>query len=557
MKRIFFWIAASLGIVLYVFYSFSDPGVKIGRTFQKACQEALTAKELENSSYASAYRMYNNAITKLNNITGKYSSSEIALSLFNNKLKIGPYPFLEFKEEIIPNARLKAEAESNPLVCSFYAINLLDTIQYEDKLKQLKAVKLTEISTKFSKSWQFKKAKSVLAEGNLIVQTIYSDNFKISALTEMARVLGKAENNKEARQLINQAKAIIKNIPRSERRDAFIDIVNAYCALEEFESAEEFIIRSKLPFPDSAWSSIAKNYAEKGKLKTALKTAEKIKDDDLRDDAYQVIIGEYAASGKIEKAGELVGKINPLNIGCKVKTLADIAFYACINDKRTIAISYFEEAVRTANLIESHELPHKISILNYIAQRFIELGDNKNSIQLLESNSALAMKLSEFNRAEAFSEIAIAYNQIGESEKALQLITAYIPDYLTIDIYGDTLAKLAIQYAESQEYSKAIELSNRIEDDTALLVVNRASVLSQISIIAATEGDFQTALQIAKSINSPFYRPWTLGEIALQLPNSSFHPHKESKTKLFLHQIITELNLNKNDNTISLTMSQI
>lgn len=555
MKRILFWCTASLGLVLYLFYSFSDPGVKIGQIFQKACQEALTARELEKSSYASAYRMYNNAIAKLNNITGKYSSSDIALSLFNNKLKIGPYPFLEFKEEIIPSARLRAEAESNPLICSFYAINLLDTIQYEDKLKLMKAVKLTEISTKFSKSWQFKKAKWVLTEGKLIVETIYSDMFRINALTQMAQVLGEAGKHKEALQLIAQAKTIIKKIPRNQSQDPVINILTAYSVIDEFESAEEFISQFNPSFPDSAWSNLAQNYARKGKIRNAFKITAKINGDDLRDETFQVIIGEYAANGKIEKAGELAAKISPSNIACKAKTLADIAFYACINDKRSVAVSYFEEAIQTANQIESHELPQKISILNYIAHRFIELEDNKNSIQLLESNSALAMKLSEFNRAEAFSEIAVSYHQIGESEKALQLIAAYIPDYLTIDIYGETLAKLAIQYAESQEYPKAVELSNRIEDDTTLLA-NRASILSQIAIIAATEGHLPTALQIAKSINSSFYKPWTLGEIALQLPNTSFHPHKRSQVKLFLHQIIADLNLDKNDNTLSLTWAQ-
>lgn len=553
MKRLAFWGIASLVLILYLFYSFSDPGAKIGQTFQKACQEALAAKELENTSYALAYRKYNNAIAKLNNIINKYSSSEIALDLFNNQLKIGPYPFLEFKEEIIPNARLRAEAESNPLVCAFYAVNLLDTIQYEDKLKQMKAVKLTEISTKFSKNWQFKKAASVLNEGKEIVETIYSDMFRVAALTEMAHVLGTSGKTNQARQLINQAKTIVKEMPQNERQEGLLKVVTAYCQLDEFESAEELIPQFKPPVLDNAWSIIAQKYAEKGKLRTALKTAGNIDDDHIQAETLHIISAAYATNGKIERAAELAAEIGPLNIDRKAKAFADIAFYACKDNKRNLAVSYFEEAIKTANQFESHELPQKISALNYIAFRFVELQDGKNSVQLLESNGALAKKLSEFNRAEAFAEIAAAYDQIGESEKALQLISAFIPDYLTIDIRGNTFARIAIQHAKRREYQKAVELAGRIDDQSTLLGVNRAALLSQIAITAANDGDYRTALQIAKEINCSFYKPWTLGEIALKLPNPRFHFHKKAKFKQFLHEIITELNFNKDNTFTSLT----
>jgi hypothetical protein len=555
VKRITFWGLASIILILYLFYSFSDPGVKIGYKFQKACQEALTAKELENKSYALAYRKYNNAIAKLNNIINNYSSSDIALDLFNNQLKIGPYPFLEFKEEIIPTARLRAEAESNPLVCAFYAINLLDTIQHEDKLKQKKAAKLTEISTEFSKNWQFKKAASVLSEGKEIVETIYSDSFKAEAFTEMARILGTAGKQKDALQLIGHAESVVEDLPQSERQEALLKILTAYCLLDEFESAQSLITKFKPPFLDSAWLSIAQSYAAKGKLKTALETVENIDNDQLQAEALYNIAIAYAAAGKIEKAGELASEINPLYIDWKVKTLANVAFHAFKDNKRNLAFSYFEEALKTTNQFESHELPQKISALNYIVFRFVELQDHKNSVQLLESNSALATKLPEFNRAEAFAEIAVAYNLLGESEKALQLISNYIPNYLTIDIRSNTLARIAIQHAKKRQYPKAIELAGGITDDSTSLGINRASVLSDLAIIATNNGDYRIALQIAKEINCSFYKPWTLGEIALKLPNPHFHFRKKDKIKQFLHQIITELNFDKDDTFTSLTMS--
>ena len=540
MKKIVFWIISSLGLLLYLFSSFSDPGAKIGASFQKACQEVIAAQKMESSSYTSAFKLYNNAVAKINNITNKYSSSEIALELFKNQQKIGPYPFLEFKEEIIPQAKLKAEAENSALDCSFYAVNLLDTIQFDDKLKQMKAAKLAEISIRYSKSWRFKKAASVLSKGKSIVQTIYSDYFKACACAELARILGTAGKKKEALQLLTQAETITKSLVPYEQPETLEKIIAAYCSIDQFESALDFAKQFDPPVPENAWSIISQHYAFKGKFKSALKTSENIKDDNLLAKTFQVIVEQSAAKGRFEKAEELAAQIRT-NITFKVMALADIGFHAGKEGQRDLALSYFEQAVKTANQFESFQLSQKLSVLNYIAARFIELHDYQNARQLLESNSALAKKLSEFNRAEAFAEIAEAYGQMDEAEKAIQLVKQYVPEYLTIDVQGATFARLALQHANKGQYQPALELARKMADETTLLEVNRASVLSQLAILAATAKEYQTALTIAKEINSSFYRPWTFGEIALQIANKRVPLRKKPQVKQYLHQIISEL----------------
>lgn len=544
MKKIVFWIISSLGLFLYLFSSFSDPGAKIGASFQKACQEVIAAQKMERSSYASAFRLYNNAVTKINNITDKYSSSEIALNLFKNQQKIGPYPFLEFKEEIIPQAKLKAEAENSPLDCSYYAVNLLDTIQFDDKLKQMKAAKLTEISIKYSKSWRFKKAATILSKGKSIVQTIYSDYFKACAFAESAQILGIAGKKKEALQLLNQAETITKNLVPYEQPEALEKVISAYCSIDQFETAIDLAKQFDPPVVENAWSIISQHYACKGRFKLALKASENIKDDNLLAKTFRIIVEQSAAKGRFERAEELAAKIG--NITWKVMALADIGFHAGKEGQRDLALSYFEQAVKTANQFESFQLPQKLSVLNYIALRFIELQDYQNARQLLESNSALARQLSEFNRAEAFAEIAEAYSQMGEAEKAIQLVKQYIPEYLTIDVQGATFARLALQHANKGQYQSALELARKIADETTLLEVNRASVLSQMAIFAAAANEYQIALKIAKEINSSFYRPWTFGEIALQIANKRVPLRKKPQVKQYLHQIISELEPTKN-----------
>lgn len=542
MKKIVFWSIASLGLILYLISSFSNPDAKIGQSFQQACQEVIAAQEIESSSYASAFKLYNNAVAKLDNITNKYSSSEIALNLFKNQQKVGPYPFLEFKEEIIPRAKLRAEAESNPLDCSYYAVNLLDTVQFEDKLKIMKAAKLAEISIRYSKKWQFKKAASVLAEAKSIVQTIYSDSFKVSAYAELAQILGvSGGNKKEALELLFQALTVVSNMVPHEQPQVLQKIISAYCGIDELESTLEILSQFESADLDETWSIISQHYAAKENLKSALKTAENIHDDNILDETFRVIINQYAASGRFEKAKTLADKINPQNIATKIKSLADIGFHAVQEGQRDLAVTFFEQAIQTANLFESFQLPQKLSVLNYVALRFIELRDYPNARQLLESNCASAIKMPEFNRAEAFAEIATAYGKMGEFEKALQLVNKYIPKYITIDVHGATLSRLALQYASEGEYQKAAELAEQIDDQTTLLEEDRDSVLSQIAILSAATKNFPTALEIAKKIDSSFYRPLTYSEIALVIPNNRLPFPRKPKVKQYLHQIITEL----------------
>lgn len=546
MKKIVFWIIASLLLFLYLFFSFSNPEAKIGESFQQACQEVIAAQEMEGSSYASAFKLYNNAVAKINNIVDKHSSSEIALNLFKNKQKIGPYAFHEFKEEFIPQAKLRAEAENNPLDCSFYAVNLLDTVQFDDKLKLMKAAKLTEISIRYSKLWRYKKAATILSKGKEIVQTIYSNFFKVSAYAELAQILDSAGKKKEALQLLSQAKTTLENMSPYEQSEALGKIIAGYCSIGQVELALETVPQYDSANHDNSWSIISKHYAVNEKFDSALEIAKNIKDDNLLAETFQVIIRQYAANGRYEKAKELIAKINPMNIACKIKALADIGFYAGKEGQRNLGISYFEQAIKTANQFESYQLSQKLSALNYIAARFIELNDYQNAVKLLESNSAAAKKLSEFNRAEVFAEIAVSYGQMGELEKAIQLVNSYIPVYLIIEIQGDTLAQLALEYANNGQYQKALELAYKIPDETTLLGVNKASALSQIAIIAATTKDYQTALKIAKEINSPFYKPWTFGEIALQIANKRVPLRKKTMVKQYLHQIISALEPNKN-----------
>lgn len=546
MKRIVFWTIASLCLILYLIANFSDPGEKIKHNFKQACQEVILAREMENSSYVSAFKKYKNAIARLNNITDKYSSSDIALKLFNNQLKIGPYPFLEFKEEVVPQAKLRAEAENDSLDCAFYAVNLMDTIPYDDKLKVMKAAKLTNISILYTKNWRFRKAAATLSEAKKIVATIYSDTFKIGALTEMAQILEKVGKKKEARQLLDQALALVKTIPQNSRPEAFHKLLTTYCLIGDFETAANLINGFQATNSDQANAIISQHYAREGKLKSALDTAEKIKDDNLQAETLRVIVENYAAKGRYEKAGELALKINPSQLVWKAKALADIAFYAAQDGKKEIAASYFNEAERTAALFESFELPQKLSVINYITLRFIEIQDQENTRRLLKSSFAEAIKLPEFNRAEAFADIAVAYGRLGELEKAMELVKLYIPSFLSLDIRGNTLAELALFYAENQQYPKALELANQVAAETTLPEVNRASVLSEIAIIAAKAGDLQTGLEITRQIDCSFYKPWTLGEIALQLPCHHYPLFNNGKNKGLLHQIISELNHHSN-----------
>jgi len=132
MKKLLGWFIIYLGLVLVV--GCSSPNEKANKLFTEASQLVKKAQEVEKISYSDALKLYEKALRKIERITTKYPSSDLAVKIVQNKVNIGPYTIKEFKERI----KLKSEAEKDPLACALLVVKTIE--QPEKKIDALCAI---------------------------------------------------------------------------------------------------------------------------------------------------------------------------------------------------------------------------------------------------------------------------------------------------------------------------------------------------------------------------------------------------------------------------------
>jgi hypothetical protein len=86
------------------------------------------ARAAEKTSYSEAYTLYQGALAKAEALTEQYPSSALGQKLAAGEVKIGPYSLDELTETIIPQAKLRAEAEESPLACALLVAGTVESV---------------------------------------------------------------------------------------------------------------------------------------------------------------------------------------------------------------------------------------------------------------------------------------------------------------------------------------------------------------------------------------------------------------------------------------------
>ncbi len=81
----------------------------------EASWSANEAQRVEKDSYLAAYEYYKSAGEKIEQYIANNPSSERTLGLKAETLRIGPHIYKDLREKVIPLAKRKARAESNPI----------------------------------------------------------------------------------------------------------------------------------------------------------------------------------------------------------------------------------------------------------------------------------------------------------------------------------------------------------------------------------------------------------------------------------------------------------
>jgi len=287
MKKLSYYIITCLSLILI--FGCSSPNEKANKLYVEASQLVKKAQEVEKRSYSDALKLYKKALGKIERIQSKYPSSELAVKLVQDRIKVGSYTIKEIKETIVPHIEIKAKAEENPLACALFVAK---TIKDADD----KSWALADIAAQYAKAGQMNKASEILSQALQVAKTIVFASNKSSALADIAAQYAKAGQ-------YGQALQVAKTIKDADDKSmALTDIAAQYAKAGQMNKTSEILsqalqVAKTIKDADdksSALADIAAQYAKAGQYGEALQVAKTIKHAYYKSRALIDIAGEYA-----------------------------------------------------------------------------------------------------------------------------------------------------------------------------------------------------------------------------------------------------------------------
>jgi len=155
MKK--WYVIICLGLILI--FGCASPDEKANKLFVEATQLVKKAQEAEKTSYSDALKLYEKALEKIERIQSKYPSSELAVKIVQDRIKVGSYTIKEIKETIVPHVEIKAKVEESPLACALFVAKTIENAKS-------KSTALADIARKYAKAGQRvdDRAKKILHE---------------------------------------------------------------------------------------------------------------------------------------------------------------------------------------------------------------------------------------------------------------------------------------------------------------------------------------------------------------------------------------------------------
>jgi len=301
MKKLSYYIITCLSLILI--FGCSSPNEKANKLYVEASQLVKKAQEVEKKSYSDALKLYKKALGKIERIQSKYPSSELAVKLVQDRIKVGSYTIKEIKETIVPHIEIKAKAEENPLACALFVAK---TIKDADD----KSWALADIAAQYAKAGQMNKASEILSQALQVAKTIKDADDKSWALTGIAAQYAKAGQMNKASEILSQALQVAKTIKHAYSKSmALADIAAQYAKAGQMNKASEILSQAlqvaktikDAYYKSMALTDIAAQYAKAGQmnktseiLSQALQVAKTIKHAYSKSGALIDIAGEYA-----------------------------------------------------------------------------------------------------------------------------------------------------------------------------------------------------------------------------------------------------------------------
>ena len=304
-KRMLHGVLGCLMVVAWVGSGCADRQEESASQLSRdAARLVASARDLEQTRYAGALELYEEAVAKLERIVSRYPSSPLAEGLARDEAEIGGVTLGELKQVVLPQMRRKAEAESSPLACALYVARAIKTPEIEMPL-------LIRIAAAYNEIGQRQRASDLLSRTLEMAGAAKEVETREDISSRIAGLYAEAGQ-------FDRAMEIARGIedPGLKVR-AMVEISVRYAELGQGDAASETFTRAlefagKIEEPGSrqgALLEIAAGYAEIGEYGRVLEVAQAMADPDAREEALAKIAGEYQVARVSDKALKVAGTI--------------------------------------------------------------------------------------------------------------------------------------------------------------------------------------------------------------------------------------------------------
>jgi tetratricopeptide (TPR) repeat protein len=396
-------------------------------------------QEAERTSYATAVEFYQEAVRTAQTLSSQSLTASLWNKLLRNEARIGSYTLAELQEQVLPQARQKAEAEKDPLAC---ALLLTRRVHNTEE----KAVLLADVAGTYANLGRPEKVQEIVRESGSAVYGL------LSALFERSFSAGQDE----------AAWALVQ-------------------ALEEVE------------VKDWALHWVAHGQMEQGRLEDALRAVEHMEDAATKAEALLALAAKYADSDHLSfaqtaKKVDLLGQAHKL-----IETVGELAVKTALLgtlSRSYAAVGQYERALRIAEAVRPADLRVKTFIA--IAQHYAESGQKDAAVALLQQAVQIGETVIDpAVRTGILREAARAYVTMGEDAAALRIANTFKDPLARADVVEATIH----QYVAVGKHESALQLAQRTPDKEA-----RGRALSVIARSYAAEGRHEEAKAVSTQI---------------------------------------------------------
>lgn len=469
--------------------------------FQEAESLVESGRNAEKKSYSDALKLYQDALKELETIEKSYPDTEVAGTLADGEARIGPFPLEEFKESVLPAARLKALAEKDVFACALLAAKNIETDK--DKL-----VALIDISRLYPKD-----------RNDTVTSELYVG---LSALLESAED--------------NYFKHII--LIETACRSASPDELNRFTGIAR---------GLKRPYMQvNVLVQIGKLLAENGRadsagpvLEEAVKIAQGLEKDTFKVEPLSLAAQAYEAAGDRENADRILSILHRM-LDREEETYCKGAIavaMATLYEKR----GTLEQVEPLFEMLDSSD--EKATVLCWTAEKLLESSRKDKALEMLKQAEEQAVTIeATYPKRSAIERIIKQHLELGHDETACQLVEALN------EVPEDKLRTLRIiinKYIEDSHHDKALPLLAQSEKllDALPVSFSRAGHTATTARLYAMAGRNEKTLallpearKMADGMMDCFYAPATLAAIAESL-------HKAGKTDEALEKAAHSLRL--------------